>query len=88
MWKSLPDETMQADYLMSLIRKYEGSEDTLAILFRNNESAIPLLAKLVQEPHHVRFRGDVKTTLANYIISDILNLLRFAKAGSDESLFR
>ena len=87
-WKSLPDETMQADYLMSLIRKYEGSEDTLAILFRNNESAIPLLAKLVQEPHHVRFRGDVKTTLANYIISDILNLLRFAKAGSDESLFR
>lgn len=87
-FKSLPDETMQAAYLMTLIRKYEGSEDTLAILFRNNESAIPLLAKLVKEPHHVRFRGDMKTTLANYVISDILNLLRFAKVGSDESLFR
>lgn len=87
----LNDMQQEPQYLFDAIQQHLASpgDSTLAILYRNNDSAIPL-TKLLQERHiNVRERDATSATFfSHFIINDILMFMRFIQNPYDFELFR
>lgn len=77
--------------LMELIRNELAANtgDTLAILYRNNESALPLLHILLMNGiSNISFRDDFTTFFSCATVNDIMTWIQFLQNPSDENLFR
>lgn len=80
----LKDYKYQYNYIIKMITE---SKDELAILYRNNESSLPLIDLL--EKNNIEFRLKESDGLFFTVntINDTLNILRFACDTSDAELF-
>ena len=74
----------QYSYLLHIAR--ECAEETAA-LYRNNDSAIPLIDLLERNgvPYSIRKFED--TFFSNRVVCDIVNIIRFADNPADEEIF-
>ena len=81
---TVKDRSAQYPLLMEKIREEAGQK---AILFRDNECALPLVDLLEREGIPYRFRGQDATFFSHRIIRDIEAIIRFAYHQSDEELF-
>lgn len=85
----LQDMKSQPHMVFDAIRKALATRDhTLAILYRNNYSAIPIINLLQKAGLGVRTRDAAGIFLTNFVVSDILTFFRFAKNQTDVRLFR
>ena len=79
----------QAKLLLSKIKEQQEQhpDKTMAILYRNNDSAIPLI-NLMQLNHvGVKTRDATGTFMMNYVVSDILDFMRLALNPRDTEAF-
>ncbi len=58
-----------------------------AVLFRNNESAIPLIDRLERENIPYRFRGADLSFFTHRVVRDIKSIMQFAMHPGDPALF-
>lgn len=85
----LQDMKSQPYMVFDAIRKALAAKDhTLAILYRNNYSAIPIINLLQKAGLGVRTRDAAGIFLTNFVVSDILTFFRFAKDQTNLQLFR
>ena len=85
----LQDMKSQPHMIFDAIRKALAAKDrTLAILYRNNYSAIPIINLLQKAGLGVRTRDAAGIFLTNFVVSDILAFFRFAKDQTNLQLFR
>lgn len=85
----LQDMKSQPHMVFDVIRKALAAKDhTLAILYRNNYSAIPIINLLQKAGLGVRTRDAAGIFLTNFVVSDILTFFRFAKDQTNLQLFR
>lgn len=85
----LQDMKSQPHMVFDAIRKALATKDhTLAILYRNNYSAIPIINLLQKAGLGVRTRDAAGIFLTNFVVSDILTFFRFAKDQTNLQLFR
>lgn len=85
----LQDMKSQPHMVFDAIRKALAAKDhTLAILYRNNYSAIPIINLLQKAGLGVRTRDAAGIFLTNFVVSDILTFFRFAKDQTNLQLFR
>lgn len=75
---NIPDMREQHRLLLQRVEEYEGAKGTLAILYRNNESALPLLNILALKNKAVKCRDDSGLFFTHFIVRDITNYLNFA----------
>ncbi len=80
----LNDYKYQYNYIIKMVSE---SDEQLAILYRNNESALPLIDLL--EKNNILFRLKESDGLFFSVntVNDILNILRFSYDTSDAELF-
>lgn len=84
----LDDMLEQPHYISQKIKQYaETPEKTLAVLYRNNDSAIMLLDELIREKLSVRIANPVSAFFSHYIVSDIICFLNFALDPQNLSYF-
>ena len=76
----------RAQYLYLLHIARECTSET-AVLYRNNDSAIPLIDLLERNnvPYNVRKFED--TFFSNRVVCDMMNIIRFAANQTDEDIF-
>lgn len=85
----LQDMKSQPHMVFDAIRKALAAKDhTLAILYRNNYSAIPIINLLQKAGLGVRTRDAAGIFLTNFVVRDILTFFRFAKDQTNLQLFR
>ena len=85
----LQDMKSQPHMVFDAIRKALAAKDhTLAILYRNNYSAIPIINLLQKAGLGVRTRDAAGIFLTNFVVSDILTFFRCAKDQTNLQLFR
>lgn len=85
----LQDMKSQPHMIFDAIRKALAAKDhTLAILYRNNYSAIPIINLMQKAGLGVRTRDAAGIFLTNFVVSDILAFFRFAKDQTNLQLFR
>lgn len=63
------------------------SDSGLAILYRDNESIIPLIDLLEREDFSYRIKSTDMSFFSNRVVVDIANILKFALNPSDPALF-
>jgi len=79
--------TNRSDQYESLVKVAEECETTTAVLYRDNESALPLIDLL--ERRHISYiikKADF-TFFSHHIVLDVLNIMRFAINPNDTELF-
>ena len=76
----------QAELLLERIRNQKPDE-SLAILYRNNDSAIPLINLLQMNGIQVQTRDATKTFMTNYVIRDLLDFMLLALNPADTTAF-
>lgn len=64
-----------------------ASDSGLAILYRDNESVIPLIDLLEREDFSYRIKSTDMSFFSNRVVVDIANILKFALNPSDPALF-
>lgn len=64
-----------------------ASDSGLAILYRDNESVIPLIDLLEREDFSYRIKSADMSFFSNRVVVDIANILKFALNPSDPALF-
>lgn len=64
-----------------------ASDSGLAILYRDNESIIPLIDLLEREDFSYRIKSTDMSFFSNRVVVDIANILKFALNPSDAALF-
>ena len=64
-----------------------ASDSGLAILYRDNESIIPLIDLLEREDFSYRIKSTDMSFFSNRVVVDIANILKFALNPSDPALF-
>lgn len=77
----------QAELLLERIRNQKPDE-SLAILYRNNDSAIPLINLLQMNGIQVQTRDATGTFMTNYVIRDLLDFMLLALNPADTTAFR
>ena len=80
----LKDCKYQYSYIQKMIG---GSDDELAILYRNNESALPVIDLFEKNGIGYRLKENDGVFFSVNCIYDILSILQFAFAPSDAALF-
>ena len=80
----LKDCKYQYSYIPKMI---DGSDDELAILYRNNESALPVIDLFEKNGIGYRLKENDGVFFSVNCIYDILSILQFAFAPSDAALF-
>ena len=76
----------QAELLLERIRNQKPDE-SLAILYRNNDSAIPLINLLQMNGIQVQTRDATGTFMTNYVIRDLLDFMLLALNPADTTAF-
>ena len=76
----------QAELLLERIRNQKPAE-SLAILYRNNDSAIPLINLLQMNGIQVQTRDATGTFMTNYVIRDLLDFMLLALNPADTTAF-
>lgn len=76
----------QAELLLERIRNQKPDE-SLAILYRNNDSAIPLINLLQMNGIQVQTRDATGTFITNYVIRDLLDFMLLALNPADTTAF-
>lgn len=76
----------QAELLLERIRN-QKSDESLAILYRNNDSAIPLINLLQMNGIQVQTRDATGTFMTNYVIRDLLDFMLLALNPADTTAF-
>lgn len=76
----------QAELLLERIRNQKPDE-SLAILYRNNDSAIPLINLLQMNGIQVQTRDATGTFMTNYVIRDLLDFMLLALNPADTIAF-
>jgi DNA helicase-2/ATP-dependent DNA helicase PcrA len=71
--------------LAKLVRADSGGDT--AILFRNNDSALPLIDLFSRLAIPYRSRGNDSTFFTHYIIKDVLDFIRFSQSPYDKDVF-
>ncbi|MBQ3570646.1 MAG: ATP-dependent helicase [Methanocorpusculum sp.] len=82
------DVVDQYEKLYDLLKEGYGSKATTAVLYRNNDSALPVLEYLGKKGMSVRCRCEATIYFTNPIVSDLLAFLSFAVSGDSESFLR
>lgn len=72
---------------MELLKTAKNHKGETAVLFRNNESAIPLINLLEKEKIPFSYRQTDGAFFSNRVVTDILNIIKFAQNPSDTELF-
>lgn len=81
---TLKSRDSQYKYLFEMA----GTSDSgLAILYRDNESIIPLIDLLEREDFSYRIKSTDMSFFSNRVVVDIANILKFALNPSDPALF-
>lgn len=70
-----------------LLKVAETCVEETAILYRDNESALPLVDLLERKGIPYRIRSADYTFFSNRVVTDILNIIRFAMEPTDTELF-
>lgn len=70
-----------------LLKVAETCVEETAILYRDNESALPLVDLLERKGTPYRIRSADYTFFSNRVVTDILNIIRFAMEPTDTELF-
>jgi DNA helicase-2/ATP-dependent DNA helicase PcrA len=83
----LHNVSAQYRHVLSRI-KARSPEKTLAVLYRNNESAVPLIDLLLRENTAFTCRDSLGTFLSHPIVTDILALLALALDTSDTESYK
>lgn len=81
---SVREREMQYAWLLETARRCERET---AILFRNNDSALPLIDAFERAGIAYNCRNFEDTFFNHRIVNDMQNVLRFAAAPTDEALF-
>jgi DNA helicase-2/ATP-dependent DNA helicase PcrA len=81
---TLKSRESQYKYLFEMA---EVSDSGLAILYRDNESVIPLIDLLEREDFFYRIKSADMSFFSNRVVVDIANILKFALNPSDPALF-
>lgn len=76
----------QAELLLERIRN-QNPDESLAILYRNNDSAIPLINLLQMNGIQVQTRDATGTFMTNYVIRDLLDFMLLALNPADTTAF-
>lgn len=76
----------QAELLLERIRN-QKPDKSLAILYRNNDSAIPLINLLQMNGIQVQTRDATGTFMTNYVIRDLLDFMLLALNPADTTAF-
>lgn len=74
----------QYDRIISIIKENKGE---FAILYRDNDSAIPLIDLFDRQKIKYRSRGVDSTFFTNPVVRDILDIIRFADNPTDTDAF-
>ena len=74
----------QYDRIISIIKE---NKDEFAILYRDNDSAIPLIDLFDRQKIKYRSRGVDSTFFTNPVVRDILDIIRFADNPTDTDAF-
>ncbi len=82
----LDDLNEQYKYITDLI-KNEDKNKSIAILFRNNDSAVPIVDALEHENIPFFIRENKPTFFSHFVINDIICFIRLAQNGSDVEAF-
>ena len=82
--KDIPE---QYEKLLELLKKRENETKTVAVLYRNNESALPLIDKMLRKRIDFSCRDSDCTFFTNRGVLDVLSILRLADNGSDYEAF-
>ena len=77
----------QHDLLLEQVKQYRNSNKTLAVLYRNNEAAIPLLSLLQKENIAVSYRDDGKAFFSHFAVMDILAFMQLIMNPYDFDAF-
>ena len=78
------DRETQYAYLLEMAKQCKTET---AVLFRNNDSALPLIDAFERLGIAYNCRNFEDSFFSHRIVSDMLNILRFAAAPNDEALF-
>lgn len=83
------DMADQYDKLYTILKAdYEAHSGTTAVLYRNNDSVIPLLDLLNQKGLPVRCYSESNVYFSNPVVADLIALLSFAVHGDSDSFLR
>ena len=80
----MKDYKFQYNYIIKMISQ---SDEQLAILYRNNESALPIIDLLEKSNIDFRLKESDGLFFSVNTVNDILNILRFSCDSSDSALF-
>lgn len=76
----------QYDYLIETVKR-DGKNKSLAILYSNNDSAIPVVDALEKNNIPFYIRENTPTFFSHFVTSDIKCFIRLAKASDDINAF-
>lgn len=82
----LNDLSEQYSFIVNQIKSMSSEKD-LAILYRNNDSAVPLVDTLERAGIHFSIRENTPTFFTHFVTNDILAYIRLAIDGSDIASF-
>lgn len=77
----------QYDRLCDIARDTLESGKTVGVLYRNNESALPLVDRLEKEGIAYRIRGFDSSFFTHPAVNDIRNIIKFAEYPYDPEIF-
>ena len=84
--REIPVKARRAQYSY-LLKVAEKCTEETAILYRDNESALPLVDLLERRGLPYRIRSADYTFFSNRVVMDILNIIKFAMEPTDTELF-
>lgn len=84
---SFSNYTDQFGYLQRICRDALKCEESTAILFRNNESAIPLIDILDRKGIKYRYRENDCTFFTNTVVCDMLLMLSYCEEPDNKEIF-
>ncbi len=74
----------QYEYLLNILT---AEKSQIAVLYRNNESGIPLIDLLDRHNVPYRIRQDEVGFFTNRVVTDVVDIIRFAMDPTDTSIF-
>ncbi|MEG2429174.1 MAG: ATP-dependent helicase, partial [Oscillospiraceae bacterium] len=84
---TLVDYNRQYANVVEIVKKY-ASEQTIGILYRNNDTAIPLINEFNKENINFYLKEQNPTFFTSYVIKDIFAFISLARNGKNINAFK